>query len=283
MDSVSPVATYVLIAGTVLLSIRGFSNPLFVERYLFSTRPIRQHGEWFRVVSSAFLHADWMHLGFNMFTLYFFAPWLELGLGVGSFLLIYFASIVGGGLLSYALHRHENYRALGASGGVSGVVFAQVFLFPGGTLYLFGGIPMPSWVYAILFVAGSIYGMQRRSDNIGHDAHLGGAIVGLLTATVLVPQIVAASPLLYVAVVGLTGGYLLLNSPVGRLLRRRMAGGSRRPRLSLYRPEDEDDGDDGDAAVLDLLLDKVSRVGMEGLTPEERELLDRLSRRRPGH
>src|SRR6185295_16048982 len=119
------------------------------------------------------------HLVMNMISLYLFGGMMESFLGPGKFLLIYFASIVGGSLLSLWLHRNHDYRALGASGGVCGMIFSFIALFPGGTILAHFFFPMPAWVYGILFLIGSFVRMRRHADNIGHDAHIGGAVIGL--------------------------------------------------------------------------------------------------------
>ncbi len=106
-----------------------------------------------------------------------------------SFLIIYFGSLLGGDILALFVHKKEYYySAVGASGAVCGVIFASIALFPGieiGILFL--PFPMPSWLFGILYVAYSIYGIKSSHDNIGHEAHLGGALVGMLLAVIINP------------------------------------------------------------------------------------------------
>ena len=131
----------------------------------------------------------------GMISLYLFGSTIERFLGARDFLTIYFGSIVGGSLLSLLIHRRHDYRAYGASGGVCGIIFAHIFLFPGGSISFFPfPYGIPSWLYAICFMLGSFYGMKAQRDNIGHDAHLGGAILGLLITAALQPWIVRRSP-----------------------------------------------------------------------------------------
>lgn len=141
-----------------------------------------------RLISSGFLHVSWQHLLFNMFSLYMFSDSVELVLGSGKFLLIYFTSLVGGNLLSLLVHKnHSDYSAVGASGAVSGIIFAAIALQPSigiGMFFIF----IPGWIYGILFVGISIYGIKSQKDNIGHDAHLGGALIGMLAAIALEPE-----------------------------------------------------------------------------------------------
>jgi membrane associated rhomboid family serine protease len=195
----------VVIAATVLVSLGGLRSSDFLERFLFAPRPILREGEYHRLLTSGFLHADWAHLFFNMYSLYSFGAPIERVFGAGIFVAIYFAGIVGGNLVSLFLHRNDDYRALGASGGVCGVIFAAIFLMPGGMVYVFP-IPaaVPSPVYAILFIFISFFGIRSRVGRIGHDAHLGGAIIGLLVATWIRPSIVSQSRILYAIVMGIS-------------------------------------------------------------------------------
>ncbi|PYI89212.1 MAG: hypothetical protein DME26_01700 [Verrucomicrobia bacterium] len=148
---------------------------------------------------------------------------------VWSFLTVYFASVIGGSLLSLYLHRNHEYYALGASGGVCGIVFASIFLFPGGDVFMmFIPVGIPSWLYAILFLLGEFVGVRTQRTNIGHDAHLGGAIIGLLTTTAYYPEIVTWSPRLYAAVMGLTLVMFVYFWSVQQLFRRAIkAAGSK--------------------------------------------------------
>lgn len=215
MDSTLPLVTLSLIAATVLVSMAGFSNPSLVRAYLLDTQAILRNGEHARIVSSGFLHGDWNHLLFNMISFYFFAPSLEQipGNGVALLLAVYMGSIIGGNLLALVLHRTESYFALGASGGVCGVIFASIILYPGMSVFLFLiPIPIPGWLFAVLYVGFTVYGAKAKRDNIGHDAHLGGALVGLVIAAIFYPAAMQTQPLLFGAiVVGGVGGIIYLN------------------------------------------------------------------------
>ncbi len=190
--------TIAIIALTSLVSLAGLRSPVLLEKYIFDPVRIRRRNEYDRLVTSGFLHANLGHLFVNMFSLYSFGGPLEQEYGAVSLLAVYFSAILGGNLLSLWLHRNEIYRALGASGGVCGVVYAAIFLFPGGSVMIFPlPLPIPSYLYAVLFIFFSFFGMRRRWGNIGHDAHLGGAIIGLLTATALHPEIISANFVLW--------------------------------------------------------------------------------------
>ena len=125
-----------------------------------------------------------------MLALYFFSGSLELSLGPVRFLLIYFLSLIGGDLLSLFIHRHDGgYDSVGASAGVSGLIYAAIALFPGLKIgLLFIPIGIPGWLFGLIYVLYSMYGIKSRRNNIGHDAHLGGALIGLLTAILMQPS-----------------------------------------------------------------------------------------------
>ncbi|MCK0179940.1 rhomboid family intramembrane serine protease [Flavobacteriaceae bacterium S0862] len=179
--------TIIIIAANILVSLKGFNDFSFFEKYKFNIGGIRR-GEQVRMLSSGFLHVDEMHLFFNMFTLYFFAnPVLQLG--TFNFVLIYFGSLVFGNLLSFYFHKNEyHYSAVGASGAVTGILYAAILLNPGMKLYMFFiPIPIPAYLFGIGYLLYSIYGMKKRIGNIGHDAHFGGAIGGYVITLILAP------------------------------------------------------------------------------------------------
>lgn len=276
-----PIALFnLLVTGAILLvSIFVFPRPELREKLIFCPRYILGQKQWYRLFSSSFIHADWLHLLFNVYSLYLFGRLIEQNLGPVPFGLIYFTSILGGSLLSLILHRHHHYHALGASGGVCGVIFAAIFLFPGLRIYVFP-IPLavPSWLYALLFILASFYGIRAQQGHIGHDAHLGGAVFGLLTTTVLYPGIVTASPVLYTAVLLLSvGGFLyLVCRPVfltdrPSLPHLKPAAPDRTGRLTQSAPALQ-------TAKLDAILDKISKSGLQSLTQEELALLRNASR-----
>jgi len=210
MNDPAPVITYVIIAVTVLVSWLGFSDPSFVRQFWFDPRSILRDKQGYRLITSGFLHADWRHLAFNMYSLYLFGSRIELVAGASTFLFLYLVSIIGGSLLSLFIHRHEEYFALGASGGACGIMFAYILFFPENRLgLLFVPIMIPAPIFAVLFILYSIFGMRTRLGNIGHDAHLGGAIVGLLAAGWLHPECVRDSPRMFFGVLILAVGLLV--------------------------------------------------------------------------
>ncbi len=269
-----PIATSLIIIATGVVSFLAFRDDALKDRLIFSPRAILTDREYYRVVTSAFLHADWQHLFFNMISLGLFGQSMEPAIGIGRFVLIYLASIIGGSLLSLYLHRNHEYFALGASGGVCGIVFSSIFLFPGESIgALFLPFAIPGWLYAILFLASEFYGGRRQQTNIGHDAHLGGAIIGLLTTTALFPEIVRWSPRLYAAVMGLTLGMFVYfwTNPQNLPLTKRFGRESA--------PREQPDHAGPAAGKVDAVLEKVSRDGIQSLTKKEREILEKASRK----
>lgn len=176
-----------IIGANVLFSIKGFNDESFFRKYEFHVGSIRA-GEHLRMVSSAFLHADIVHLAFNMIALYSFAPVVTETLGNLTFLLIYAGSLIFGSLLTMVFHGNEyNYRAVGASGAVTGIIYSAILLYPDMTIGIFGIIPMPAYIFGIAYLLYSIYGMKSRTDNIGHTAHFGGAIGGYIITLLKYP------------------------------------------------------------------------------------------------
>ena len=186
---------YIIIAITTLVSYNGFKDRAFFEKYMLRVGSILNGKEYFRVISSGFLHADWTHLFFNMFTLYFFGPEVMAHAGVTNFIIIYLGSLVFGSLLAVYFNKKDlRYSAIGASGAVSGVIFSSIILFPGMSLYIIPiPFPIPGWLFGIGYVLYSIYGMKKQLGNIGHGAHLGGGIAGILITILLMPSVVAES------------------------------------------------------------------------------------------
>lgn len=184
------LATIAIMAANALASFKGFNDTRFFERYKFGVGAI-QAGQKDRMVTSGFLHVDLAHLFFNMFTLYFFADVVISWFGPGKFLILYFISLVAGSLLALFFHKKEPYySAVGASGAVTGVLYAAILLEPGMRLgIMFIPIPLPAYVLGILYLLYSIYGMKTRMGNIGHTAHFGGAIGGYLTTLLFRPQL----------------------------------------------------------------------------------------------
>ncbi len=197
------MVTLGLIIVNGLVSYKGFNDRSFFEKYLFQVDNVLEGKQYYRLLSSGFLHADWSHLLFNMISFYSFSNSLEDFLGPVKFLIIYFASLLGGDMLALVIHKnHGGYRAVGASGAVCGVIFAAIALFPGIEVgFLFIPVPVPGWIFGIGYALYTIYGIRSNVGNIGHEAHLGGALIGLTTAIILEPHALGINliPILLIA------------------------------------------------------------------------------------
>ncbi len=193
------IVTIAIIAANVLVSIKGFNDTVFFERYKFGIGPINA-GQKDRMVTSGFLHVDIAHLLFNMVTLYFFAGKVIGWFGPGKFLGIYFISLLGGSLLALFFHKNEPYySAVGASGAVTGILYSAILLEPTMSLYImFIPIPIPAYVLGIGYLLYSIYGMKNKLGNIGHTAHFGGAIGGYLTTLLFMPDLIFTATLMVI-------------------------------------------------------------------------------------
>lgn len=197
MQDISNV-TIIIIIANVLMSFKGFNDSTFFHQYCFRIGSILQ-GERLRVLSSAFLHINPTHLFVNMLTLYFFANSVIAFLGVTGFLGVYFGSLLLGNLLSFYFHKDEpEYTAVGASGAVVGVLYASILLRPDMMLGLFFIIPLPAYVFGIGYLLYSIWAMKRGQDNIGHDAHFGGAMGGFFITIILSPWVLQSHTLMVV-------------------------------------------------------------------------------------
>ncbi|MBP6038580.1 MAG: rhomboid family intramembrane serine protease [Flavobacterium sp.] len=185
------VSILVLILATVLISYKGIQDSLFFRKNEFHIGSI-QAGEQFRMLSSGFLHADFQHLFFNMFTLYLFAPYVVFHFGNFYFFVLYFGGLIAGSLLTLYFHKSEyQYRAVGASGAVTGIIYSAILIEP--NIYMYGF--MPGYVFGFLYLILSIYGMKTKKDNIGHVAHFGGAIGGFVITLIKEPQLLSLQPL----------------------------------------------------------------------------------------
>ncbi|NLP57951.1 rhomboid family intramembrane serine protease [Lutibacter sp. B1] len=184
----------IIIIANVLISIKGFSDRLFFDKYKFQIGAINR-GEKIRMFSSAFLHVDYLHLILNMYVLYIFAPIIIVKLGVLKFIILYFGSLLAGSVLSLSYHKNElYYSAVGASGAVSGIIYAAILLNPNMRLGIFP-LPfyVPGYIFGIGYLLYSIYGMKKQLGNVGHSAHLGGAIGGYALMLLVYPQIFSLS------------------------------------------------------------------------------------------
>lgn len=192
------IVLIIIIALNVIVSYKGFNDLEFFRKYEFHIGSIRS-GEKYRMFSSGFLHADIGHLAFNMLSLYFFAPVVMEHFGAISFVLIYLVSLAFGSLLTLFFHKNDySYRAIGASGAVTGIIYSAILIQPDMDLLLMFAIPVPAYIFGIGYLLYSIYGMKAKNDNIGHTAHFGGAIGGYLITIIKEPEMLLDNQLMVV-------------------------------------------------------------------------------------
>ena len=187
----------IIIFSIAAVSFLGFSNQTLFLKFLFKPYSILKDKEWYRFISSAWLHADYMHLFVNLFVLYSFGNYLEYFLNVyyeeqssALYLFLFLGSTVVSHIPSYVKHKSNiNYQAVGASGGVSGILFAYILINPLSMLELYLFIPIPAIVFGILYLWYSYYMSKKNMDNIGHEAHIYGALGGMTLITIIKPGI----------------------------------------------------------------------------------------------
>ena len=197
--------TLFLIGITVITSLIGFGNQNLINKTIMWPYGMSKQKEYYRFITSGFIHADWMHLFFNMFTLYFFGRNLEfyfreyaLG-GSVAYLVLYFLGMIAADLPTYNKQKqNENYFCLGASGAVSAIVFATIIFSPWSSIYLYGAIKLSAAAYAILYVVYCVYMSKKGGGHINHDAHLWGSIFGLIYTLALIGVL---QPALFTAII----------------------------------------------------------------------------------
>ena len=273
------ILTLILIIITILVSNKGFSNSLFFDAYKFEVDRILINKDYKRLLTSGFLHVSWMHLIFNMFSLYLFSGVVEMTLGSLNFLIIFFASLIGGGLLSLLVHKnHGDYSSVGASGAICGVMFASVAIYPDmGIGLFFLPVSIPAWIYALIYVLFSIYGIRNKKNNIGHDAHLGGALVGMALALAMNPSAFVDNygKILVILVPTVVFIYLIITRPETLLVDNLFY----KTHQDFYSIDHRYNAERADQQQeVDRILDKISRKGMKSLSQKEKETLKAYSK-----
>lgn len=190
---------FIIIGITVVVSFLAFSNEGLRNKLILNPYIMKRKNEFFRLLTSGFIHADIGHLAFNMITFYFFAPvvlsYFAYYFGANGtllFIALYLGAMALGSLPDYFTYQDQpHYNALGASGGVSGVVMASILMEPLNKLYLmFIPIGIPGFIFGILYLLYSYYQSRNANDNIGHRAHLWGAVFGIVFTALLRPAFI---------------------------------------------------------------------------------------------
>ena len=190
--------TIILLGITIIISLIGFSNEMFQRKLIFNAYLIHHHKEWWRILSSGFIHADFMHLLFNMFVLYGFGQAVESyynaifgNNGGADFLILYLGAIVIANAPSLVKYKDATfYNSLGASGGVAAILFAAILFDPWSKIYLFGIIGIPGIILGPLYLFYEYRSALKANDHINHDAHFYGALFGMVFTIILNPRIV---------------------------------------------------------------------------------------------
>jgi len=177
-----------------IISYKGFNDFIFFKKFHFKMDKIK-NGEYYRLLTSGFLHVDKQHLIFNMVTLYFFGDFVLNIFGPFWFFCMYIFCIFLGNFFCLIIHNKSNdYSAVGASGAVTGILFSAILAYPDLKLaLLIFPIPMPGYFFGIAYLAYTFYGLKKQNDGIGHSAHLGGAIGGIVLSILLIPKLIILS------------------------------------------------------------------------------------------
>ncbi|WP_199117151.1 rhomboid family intramembrane serine protease [Pedobacter sp. ASV28] len=184
----APVASIIFLF-TIVTSIYAFNDHQLFGKFMLHPYSVAKGNKLYTFITSGLIHADWMHLFFNMFTFFFFAFQLERMIGHWQFGLLYFLGLVLSDIPTVFRHKdHFGYNSLGASGAISAVLFSYILFQP---LSLIGVmfIPMPAIIFGVLYLFYCMYMSKRSMDNINHDAHFFGALTGLILTVILVPGI----------------------------------------------------------------------------------------------
>lgn len=270
MDAIS-IISLILILGIGIYSYIGFNDVSFFEKNIFEVEKILLYKQYKRLFTAGFIHTGWLHLIFNLLALYFFSSALAGLLNGFQYLLIFFSSLVGGHLLALYIHRnHPGYRSAGASGAVSGLIFASIALFPDMPIALFPlPISFPAWIYGIVFMLFTLYGIRNKKESIGHEAHLGGAVAGMLSAILMFPESLVQNIIPILLILGPSLGFIILivYKPQLLLITNAYTGNKYTvdQRYNMQKRSKEEE--------VDRILDKINRKGMKSLSQRERSLL----------
>lgn len=191
MDFSSAPAAMLIFIATIGVSLYAmFKDRMFYEKHLLSPYRVVNDREFGRIITHGFLHADPMHLIFNMLTFFFFAFSLERTIGTFSFVIVYFGCLAIASITTIKKHKdNPNYRAVGASGAISGVLFSMILFYPTNNIYIFFALPIPAFLFAILYLVYCWQAGKNSRDFINHEAHLWGALGGLILTILLEPWV----------------------------------------------------------------------------------------------
>ncbi|MNK13424.1 intramembrane serine protease GlpG [compost metagenome] len=185
----APIASIIFVF-TLITSIYAFNNSELFGKFMLHPYSVAKGNKLYTFITSGLIHADWMHLFFNMFTFFFFAFKLEAMIGHWQFGLLYVVSLILSDIPTTIRHKDDyRYSSLGASGAISAVLFSYILFLP---LSMIGVmfIPMPAIVFGVLYLVYCMYMSKNSRDSINHDAHFFGALTGLILTVILQPGII---------------------------------------------------------------------------------------------
>ncbi len=190
--------TFILILATVATSMYGWNNPTVQSQWMFNPFAIYHKRQFFRFLSSGFIHSNYTHLIFNMIALYFFGGVIERiydqlfgAWGILFYITTYMVGIVAANLKTYYKYRNESfYNSLGASGGVAAILFASILYRPTSSICLYFAICIPAFILGVGYLVYSYYSGKRSGDNVNHDAHLYGSLFGIAFTIFLRPVVI---------------------------------------------------------------------------------------------
>ncbi|MEP7277347.1 MAG: rhomboid family intramembrane serine protease [Bacteroidota bacterium] len=267
------IVSLIIIAATCFISYKGFKSSNFYARLEFEVEKVLLYRDYKRLVTSGFIHVNWQHLLFNMISLFFFSFGLEESLGPIRFLILYFASEAGGNLLALLIHRkNPGYSAVGSSGAINGLIYASIALFPGLQIFF-----MPGWLFGLIFILFSIYGVRSRKDNIGHEAHMGGALAGMIIAILFHPSALTENTIPVVLMFLPTIAFMMIIITRPQLL---FVDNYWFTHKYNYTVDDRyNDRKRNSEQEVDRILDKINQQGINSLSKKERESLEEYSRK----
>lgn len=268
--------TLLLIVINVIVSYKGFKDTAFFYRYSFSPDKVLVMKDYKVLVTAGFLHVGWLHLFFNMFSLFAFSQALEPFMGSIKYLVIYFASLICGNLFVMVVNRYvAHHTVVGASGAVSGLIFASIALFPGLNISLFILPAIPAWLFGLIFVAYSIWGIRSGKDNIAHEGHLAGAVAGLIIACIMFPDALIENyvTVLLILVPSVVFIFFVMRNPTAMLVGKPFARKQQNThaatidhRYNMDKKKQQEE--------IDRILEKIHRKGMNSLTQKEKDILN---------
>ncbi len=269
----SGIVSIIIIATTCFVSYKGFKSSNFYASLEFEVEKILLYKDYKRLVTSGFVHVNWQHLLFNMISLFFFSFGLESFFGPFIFLLLYFISEIGGNLVALLVHRkNPGYSSVGSSGAINGLIFASIAVFPGMHIFF-----LPGWVFGLAFILFSIYGVRSKKDNIGHEAHLGGALAGMVAAIAFHPAALTENTIPILLMFLPTVAFMIIIITKPQLL---FVDNYWFTHKYNYTVDDRYNAKKRNTQQeVDRILDKINQRGINSLSRSERESLEEYSKK----